>query len=43
MIKKIYCLKVIDFYFENLATEASNMGLRIMAYGGIYISGNIIN
>ncbi len=35
------CLKTIDLFFEILATEAGNLALKTLPFGGLYIAGGI--
>lgn len=35
------CIKTMDFFVSTLANEASNLALRFLAYGGVYLGGGI--
>lgn len=35
------CIKTMDYFVSTLANEASNLALRFLAYGGVYLGGGI--
>ena len=36
------CVQTLDFWIDALGAEAGNLALRVLAYGGIYLSGGIV-
>jgi len=37
------CMKTVDKFVENFGTEAGNMALKTLPYGGIYLIGGVTN